>query len=197
MAKSKQAPKGPSSRAVLTLLILGILGLGAIAAYVKLTPADRIPDSLRAHESAPTRTTKEHTRVKIVDPHASGPNIDYGQHDAPVPNDGDAVLTAVNGFLDQVPSVPKDARALSADVKDGIAKIQFANSFERSYGSTDEGAILQGLQRAMGQFKDVKKFYLEIGGRAIDSLGNVDISEGIEVIRAGKSAPTTSGEAQP
>ncbi len=167
-----------------------MLGLAAIAAYVKLTPADKIPDNLRAQGTAPTRSTKEHGRVKIVDPHANGPDITYGHHDTPVPAEGDAVLTAVNGFLDQVPSVPKDARALSADVKDGIAKIEFSNSFERSYGSTDEGAILQGLQRAMGQFKDVNKVYLQIGGRPIDSLGNVDLSQGIEVIRPGRTEPT-------
>ncbi len=176
---------------------MGVLGLGAIAAYVKLTPADRIPESLRSQPKTPGHSTKDKDHVDVVKPKANGPELTFNHGDVDVPEGGDAVLTAVNGFLDHCPFVPKDARALSAAIKDRIARIDFSNSFERTYGTTDEAALLQGLQHAMGQFKDVDKVILCVSGKPLDSLGNVEIVDGFTVIRPDGSEPAKPAEGQP
>lgn len=198
MAKNKPAPKGPGNRLVATMMAIGILGIAAIAAYVKLAPADKIPDNLRAKPAAtstPRPTDDGH--VDIIRPHAKGTDITYGKGTADVPQGADKVVTAVNGFLEGCPFVPGDARALSAVVKNREVVINFSATFYKSYGTTDEGTLIKGLQMSLGQFPEIDHILLEADGHPIDTLGNIELMNGLDVIRPDGSEPATHGGAQP
>lgn len=72
---------------------------------------------------------------------------------------------------------------LSVDVKDGIATLSFNPAFESGYGTDDERTMIEGLQRTMGQFTDVQKIEIVVDGKNIESLGNIEISEPLDVLR--------------
>ena len=198
MAKSKPAPKGPGNRLVATLLVVGVLGITAIAAYIKLAPAVNIPDNLRAKPvvtSTPRPVDDGH--VDVIKPHAKGTDITYGSKSTEVPAGADKVVTAVNGFLETCPFVPDDARATKVTIKNREAVISFTAAFYKTYGTTDEGVVVKGLQMSLGQFPDIDHIYLEADGHPIDTLGNIELNQGLNVIRPDGSEPAKPGAAQP
>lgn len=177
--------------------MVGLLGIAAIAAYIKYAPADKIPNDLRQVQTSPSPSPTAPQKIDVIQPHATGPDIDFTRKSGTSPAGADPVVTAVNLFLDRCPFVPHDARALSASVKDRVALIDFSSPFEQTYGTTDEEALLQGLQRSVGQFKNIDSVILAVNGHHLDTLGNVEINDGFTVIRPDGSEPAKPSEAPP
>lgn len=101
-----------------------------------------------------------------------------------VAQEQDAVVVAVNAFLEKVPAVPTDARVIRCSLDEGLAEIEFSNAFDRSYGSDAEAMIIKGILMSVGQFDEIRKSHLLINGEPLKvGLGNVDISLPQEVLR--------------
>ncbi len=58
----------------------------------------------------------------------------------------------------------------------------------------EEGYLIKAIQMALGQFKDIDKFQIIVDGKAVDSLGNIDLSKPVDVIRPGQKSDSNSSE---
>jgi len=182
-SKKKKSSSGP----IVGLLVVGVVGLGCLAAYVKFGGASRIPDDERnpkfSEHSQPAakQDTPKDGKVTVITPSRNGDDLKLDHKQADVPTGEDPMLFAVNHFLRESKIVPSDAKAVGVQVKDGVALLDMSPSFNQSYGSMDEEALLKGLCATLAQFKNVDKVQFFVEGKVIDSLGNVDLSSPIPV----------------
>jgi len=178
--KQKKSSKGP----FLGLLLVGILGLGSLAAYVKYGGASKVPDDVRvaSHREHPTKPdSSKEDKVELITPTRNGEDLKLGKHESDVPEGEDPKVFALNHFLKESKIVPGDAKALHIQVKDGVALVDVTPSFNQSYGSLDEEALLKGMAATLAQFKDVDKMQFLVEGKVVESLGNVDLTEPLPV----------------
>lgn len=186
----------------LALLLIGAGGVFAIGSYIKSNPdAQHVPANVRRpepskqHENRPapdvevtTNHETERERVLVLTPESKDGNLTFTSKMETVPSSQKPIVFAVNRYLENTGFVDKKAKALSVDIHDRVAHIDVTEAFETSYGSSDEQTVLQGLQKTMGQFTDIDKFAFYVSGKQVTSLGNADLTDPIEVIKAGEDS---------
>lgn len=176
---------------VVLLLLIGAAGVFGISWYLKDTPearsvgpaARRQEPQTRVTERAPEHSTQKET-VSIFTARPTSGDWTFDQKPEEVPAGTSPIVFAVNRYLEQLPFVPRRARAVAVEVKDRVAYIDCTEAMQKTYGSSEEGILLQGLGRTLGQFANVDKMEFLISGTPIDTFGNVDASQGLDVIRA-------------
>lgn len=180
MARSSnpRAARKDSSLGVGVIAICAMLFLGLVA-YIKLTPADRIPaDQLR--DRSPAASVPQ---VRLLTPKFIGDELRFDATQSSAPAGANPMVYAVNEFLGHVKAVPNGARATAVTVKDGLATLDFSGAFAQTYGTEDEQVILNGILTVMGQFSEVRSVQITVVGRPIETLGNVEIMDPQPVIR--------------
>ncbi len=174
------------------MILAGVGLLIGLGFYARSPVANRIPSAESSRimsQPAPEDTTKAeraaaHPSVETLVPEYKDENLTYVKsHQENPPND-DPVIFAVNKYLDSVPAVPKSARALTCEVKSGIAHINFSDSFARTYGADDETTIVNGILATMKQFKEVDAVQFEVSGKPLETLGNSDLSSPQKIERS-------------
>lgn len=187
-------PKGPSKRVLYAITLFAVLVVGGLAAYVKLTPADKVPadqhrDQLSQRAEPKVDITTKRSGSEVTDVFVFTPKQEgdvaatFERKLVPVPAGEDAKVFAVNAFLQASKIVEPTARLLAVDVEDGVAKLSFNAAFEGGYGSGDEAVLIEGLQRTLGQFEGITKIEVFADGKPLDSLGNVELAGGLDVRR--------------
>ena len=190
-SKKKKQQNSRSAGPFVAMLAIGVLGLGALAAYVKYGGASTVPVQIRRETPIGTPSAKKDDSpdsVELVTPTREGTELKLGKHRSDVPAGEDARLFAINHFLHESNIAPSDARAVGIQVKDGVALVDVSPSFNQTYGTFDEEALLKGLCATLAQFKGIDKVQFFVEGKPVETLGNVDLSEPIPV----REAPTTS-----
>lgn len=186
-SKSKQNKKGGP---MIALMAVGILGLGALAAYVKFGGADKVPtevrrvDSLQKPDPAGKKeepTTQQKTTVDLFTPSRDSEELKFSKHQSDVPSREDPRLFALNHFLRESKIADPKAKAVGIQVKDGVALIDVSPEFNQTYGTFDEEAMLKGMTTTLAQFKEIEKVQFLLEGKPVSTLGNVDLSEPISV----------------
>ena len=189
----KRTKTSSANKGIVAILLMTLLGGGVLAGYVRLTPqAAHVTTDRRQSEpevsilSRPDKieepTTQSVPQTLLI-PTLDGETIKLGK-DAGTPPEGvKPEVYLVNATLQSL-ELP-GARAVGVDIKNHIAMMDFNPSLQKGYGSIEEGNLVKSLQMALGQFKDINKFQIVIEGKAIDTLGNIDLSEPIPVIRPG------------
>jgi len=175
---------------MIALLLIGAAGVYAIGVYIKRTPeAQDVPAAIHranhrdAKGSTPTDQAdpSRKSSVTILTPKSDKGNLSFDESTDQVPEGQDPIVYVVNRYLQNSHILPSTARALSVQVQEGIAKVDCTEAMDKTVGSADEATLLQGFSKALSQFENVKKVQFFVSGRAIDSFGNVDISQGIDV----------------
>jgi hypothetical protein len=168
------------------LVLIGALGLGALAAYIKMTPADRIPtEQLRQDRLAQTPAT---THVETLRPRYEQGNLKFTKKTVEVRKGEDAIVVAVNAYLAEAKVAPEDAALVSVEIKDGVADLYFNGAFNTTYGTEDEQTILTGILSVLGQFPSIEAVRFFSEGKPISTLGNVDLTDPQPVIRSAESS---------
>lgn len=193
-------PKGaPTTRALAVFTLIAVAVVVGLAAYVKFTPADRVPsaESIRREEPrlAPKveiENRRAESRVLVFVPRFVDGNPVFDPVERSVPAGEDARVFAVNAFLTESKVPDPEARLLSVDVHDGVATLSFNAAFEGGYGSDDEHTIIDGLRHALGQFPEIERIKIAIDGQPVESLGNVEVGEGWDVVRPSTSEPAST-----
>lgn len=196
-------------RAAILFILVGGLGVGSLAYYVKTTPQ-------AIHVPAEIRTPPKHKSKPVVEEDAK-PHRDETKpiqaQTLRLPAFGDDIVdmelaakeTAVPAgqepmrFLAQkiVDAAHFDgARALGVDVRDHTAVVQYNAAAGKGMGSMEEGAFLRALQIGFGQFGDIDKVTVESDGEPLQS-GHVDLSEPLPVVRPGEKAPEDPKPVEP
>jgi hypothetical protein len=196
-------------------MLLAALGVGVFAAYVKLNPnAGRVPDAVRRpaiESTAPAPTPRiTHRRSSGPDvsiakqtelrlPVVKGDDVALGHAVGQVPAGEKPMVFLANATLHEL-RIDK-ARALGVQIKDRNALVDFNEALDKGYGSTEEGYLIKSLQLALGQFPEIDTFQIVINGEVKDSLGQIDLSEPITVIRPdgkeAKPSTTPAGDQEP
>ena len=182
---------------VLPWIVAGVLGVPALAFYVKTTTVDKVATQdlkQQAGVATPAKAMKENT-VRVVKPHASGMDLSYTSTETKSPGDQDPTIFALNEYLHQIPAVDAKAHVLSVSVKDRVANLSMSKEFGLSYGSEDEKLILDGIATTLGGIDGIDKFTLTMDGQKIDSLGHADLSDPMPVMRKGGDAKQSEASA--
>lgn len=182
---------------MLALMLVAACVVAGLAAYVKFTPADRVPEPLRENRktSGPTTTAPKSLeapglQIVVASPLSQDPSTGWEPIVAKVNPGEDPKVAAVNAYLKLIGVTEPDAKALGVDVKDGTAHIDFNEAFQAGMGSLDEALFLKGLRATMGQFPEVFRLELFVSGERLQDLGHIDISEPQGVIRQPDWNPT-------
>ena len=204
--------KNKGGRAAILLVLIGGLGVGSLAYYVKTTPhASRVPDEIRVVKPPKDEVASRPHEVEAPKPKeivrsaeaetvrlpVFGDDIAdmaLAAKETPVPGGGDAMRfvalrIAEAAHLD-------GARVLGVDVRDHVAFVGYNDAVQKGMGSMEEGAFLKALQIGFGQFSAVDKVAVEVNGHPLES-GHVDLSEPLPVIRPGEKAAPSETPAEP
>jgi hypothetical protein len=184
---------------VIALLMFGAVGVLAIGFYIKKTPeAQQVPPAIHRQANKPDNVqqpdkAKTSTAV-VLNPHSKNGELTFDSAVEPVPEGKDPRVFAINRYLQNCHILPPEAKALSIDVKeDGTAYVSCTEAMDKTYGSSDEAALLQGFDKTLGQFPEIKKVIFEVSGKPIDSFGQVDISQGMDITGPGDAPSTQTG----
>jgi spore germination protein GerM len=112
-----------------------------------------------------------------------GDDLKFDEAKEAIPPKQNGMVFAVNQFLSGLDAVPKSARLLSAEVKGGIAELNFNEALVAGYGTEDEMIIVEGILRTMAQFEGVDAVQFQVNKAALDTLGGIDLSTPQKVIR--------------
>lgn len=178
--------KGNRSGLLWGLMLLGTVTVASLAAYVKNTPASRVPvDELRA---SVRRDDGQERQVRVVSPSYEGSALKLDSKSERVPAGADEILFAVNRFLEEAKVSPSQAKAQGAKLDGDLLTLDFNKPFDKRYGTEDEQTLVKGILAAASQFEGVKRVKLTVEGEALESLGNIDLTEPQPVENAGGSA---------
>jgi hypothetical protein len=180
-----------STKGLWLLLVAGVAVVGAFGAYVKFGPGAQVPANERrldgnAQKPSPrvdVSSKPEHGSVTIFHPKfAETGDLSFTTSSADVPSGEDARVFAVNQFLMDSNIAPAGARLLGIDVHDRVATLSFNSAFFSGYGTMDEQALVEGLRKTLGQFKEIEELDFRNQGRKAETLGNIELA-GMKVER--------------
>jgi hypothetical protein len=179
MAKSDKSPVVP------VLLVCLVVGVG-VAAYIKLAPADVVPAEVQVEKQ------EGGAGVHLLTPYYANEELKFRSETVQVPKDVDPRVFAVNRYLRTASFVPAEAELMTVTVQGGVATLDFNSAFYTSYGTDDESTVINGILAVMGQFKDVTHVRFLADGKPIDTLGNLELTDPLEVIRLPQYAESGS-----
>lgn len=181
-SRKAKAKPGGSLIGLWVLLCLCALGFGALTYYAGQPGAHTIPSDLRADRSS-SQPAAPSSRVRVFSPTYRGGELVFREEWAAVPAGEDAKVFAVNRYLQSAKVTEPGARALSCRVERGTAWLDFSTPFGQTTGTEDEGIIVNGILKTMGQFPEVESVQLLVDGKPLETLGNLDLSQPQTVIR--------------
>jgi len=176
---------------VVTMLIVSVVGGALVGAYVMTTPdAQHIPTALKRDPSTVSaKETDQSTGYRLT----ARNDGSFGKIKVEIPRGQDARTFLVNAYLNDLHSKGlgnKDAKLLGVSVVNGVAYLDFNQAFSETYGTDDEGTVLNGINGTLAQFPEIKKAQYRINGQNMDTLGNVPLNEPQDV-RGSTSAIAT------
>jgi len=174
---------------VVTMLIVSVVGGALVGAYVMTTPdAQHIPTALKRDPSTVSAKETDQSTGYRLTPRNDG---SFGRIKVDIPRGQNARTFLVNAYLDDLHAKGlgnKNAKLLGVSVINGVAYLDFNQAFSETYGTDDEGTVLNGIQQTLAQFPEIQKMQLRINGQNMESLGNVDLSKPLP-IRETQSTP--------
>ncbi|MCX7799351.1 MAG: GerMN domain-containing protein [Fimbriimonadales bacterium] len=162
------------SRIYLGILVAGLAVLAAVAAYVQLAPAKRVPPEMRRPEAGRPGPARE---VQVPQPRFEDGELKFDSKSLMTKPGEDPAVAALNGFLRASRIAPQEARCVAVRREGDVAVLDFSAPFAQTYGSEDEQALLAGIAKTLRQFPGIQRFRLAVDGKPLDSLGNIDLSE--------------------
>jgi hypothetical protein len=194
--------KGLSGKALLILGLTGALGVGALAIYVKEEPgAAKVMPSLLGDQTAPkpirsvttadtegTDTPSKPNKAEktVYMPKIDGVEATLRSEKATVPAGKDPMQFVAAACLKE--ANVDGVKVRSVRLEDGLAVIDFDKTILDGMGAEQEGSFLKALQVSFGQFKNVRRVELDAENEEINSLGSIEISGPLRVVRPGESA---------
>lgn len=170
--------KKSKSKLPLVIGVIGVVAVSGLGYYVAQAPRPAQQTETHAAE----KQDKKPADVKVLTPKYDKGDLKLDSKKVTVTPGEDPKVQAVNGYLAQLTMLPKGAVLKACQISDGVATLDFSNEFETTYGTEDEQTILKGILTTMGQFPEVKQVKLTVGGRTLETLGNVDLTLPQDVI---------------
>lgn len=190
----KKSKKQTNRRGLLAFGMVAVLGVAALAAYVKYAPANKLHPEEK--KDAPVVSSQTQKTIKVPKPeYGRDEKLRFDLKESSVPAGADARVEAAQQFLTTSGVVNDSAKVESIEIDHGVAKLQLSSGSEFSFGSQDESTFLLGLRATLGQFPEVDAVELYINGQKINELGHIELELPMPVIRpANWHAPTKPAE---
>ncbi len=199
----KRNNKNSGGKGILILMCVSLMGAGVFAAYVKFAPGaahvaavDRIQepdvkiDSRRIERSAPSKSTTQTDSLFV--PAVVNNEVKLNSSLGEVPEGTKRETYLVNQTLASL--MIDKAKVLDITTNGGLAMIHCTPEIQKGYGTMEEGNLIKALSMALGQFKTIKNFQIEVEGHTVESLGNIDLTTPVNVIRPGEKQDSNSSE---
>lgn len=201
MSKSKSNRKGGPNPGALFLLVVGAMGAGALAMYVAGGAPMKLPENMQRTERLPehqkpkptdikselptsTNHDEKQTSVTVLKPkYDKDGTLKFDKDQKEVQHDENPYVVALNGYLANAKIAPEGSKVVNAELKGDVLVVSFSKQFDRTYGTEDEETLVNGLLTTAGQFPGVKKMLFTIEGQELETLGNVDLTQPISVLR--------------
>ena len=199
----KRNKKNSGRKGILILMCVSFLGAGGFAAYVRFAPG-------AAHVSVKDRIQEPDAKIDAKPLVRNNPEAPQSQSDAlliPAVINNEVKLSSAAG---QIPEGTKPevflanqtlsslmidkAKVLDIQTTKGVALINCTPEIQKGYGTMEEGNLIKALSMALGQFKPIKSFQIVIEGHTVESLGNIDLTTPVKVIRPGATPDSNSSE---
>jgi hypothetical protein len=181
----------------MVLMLMGALGVGALAWYVKGDPAaahvaKAAPSADYTEAKPPTHRqrrkpedSEEKTATMVQVPELQGDKVALTSDKVEVPDGEDSKKFIAEAVVRDVNL--QNVKVLGVEVRHGVAVINFGGDIDSGMGSQQEGQFLTELEKGLGQFPEVRRIEIDKEGQPLDSLGHIDLTEPISVIRPGES----------
>ena len=180
----------------MVLMLMGALGVGALAWYVKSDPkaahvaqiapsADYTESKPPIHHRRKVEDTEDKTGAPVQVPELQGDKVALTSDKVEVPDGEDAKKFIAEAVVKDISL--ENVKVLGVEVRHGVAVINFGGDIDAGMGSQQEGRMLTELQMGFGQFPEVRRIEIDKEGERLDSLGHIDLTEPISVIRPGES----------
>jgi spore germination protein GerM len=197
----------PTTLAIILMTVISCTAVAGLAVYVTKAPnGARVPQEEHRNGGGPemqvtNRRAAPNVKVEPIDeteavgetaqvltPRYKGDDLTFTREKRNVPADEDAKTFALREFLKKANVTPAGTRLLSVSVSGGVATLSFNKNLYGGYGSDDERTLINGIAEVLKQFPDVKKAVLVVDGEAVDSLGHLEITDGI-LVQGSSSTP--------
>ncbi len=162
---------------VLALLVASAGLVAGLFAYVKFSPASRVPETERRSDASEAKNLTRPTKVVVYKPKYVDHDLKFDESERTVPEGQDPVVFAVNAYLDEAGITPKEARLRTCRIESGLATLDFGAAFNQTYGTDDERTLLDGILTVAGQFKEIRTVRFLADGKPIETLGNVELTD--------------------
>jgi hypothetical protein len=178
---------------IMIWLGVAVVAFAGVTAYVKLgapnpKPAAKngdlvLQDQSSGHERLAPDLVKPKDGVNIPQPRYEDGELKLDTKTQQVPADADPYLYSVNQFLVQSKVAPKDAKLLRAELHDHTLELHFNKEFDRTYGADDESTLVNGILATCSQFDGVNRVQFFIDNQPMETMGNVDLTQPLDVSR--------------
>lgn len=201
MSRTKARPKGaPGSPVLLALMLLSAVGVAALAAYIKLAPADRVPEGLRRPkvDVSQVPAMPSTPSASFLTPYFEQGELRFRSESRPVAAGEDPKVAVLNDYLRATGIVGEGVSVLSVSVVAGLATVSFGEGLPAGLSSQDEATLVNGIRAVLGQFPEVERVELMSNGSPVDTFGHFELTEPLEVIRPERwDHPTRPSEGPP
>lgn len=172
---------------VIGIALASAIGLAAVATYVHNNPHAVIPPGFSSQTQPLKSKTESNKRDKgeilVFVPQMGKDGISFTTQSVPYPDGTDKLTYSVNQFLKVANITSPNVQCLGVDLHEGLATIGLSPDFKASYGAFDEKILIDGFAATLGQYKRIKFYNIEVNGKPLTTLGSVDLSQPVPVIR--------------
>lgn len=177
---------------LLIWLGIAVVAFAGVTAYVKFgapnpKPAAKGTDVAREDQNtsglerlAPGLVSPKED-VNIPQPRYEDGELKLDKKSQKVPVNEDPYVYSVNQFLVQSKVAPKEAKLEKAVMHDHTLELHFNKDFDKTYGADDEATLVNGILETCGQFAGVNKVQFFIEDQPMETMGNVDLTQPLEV----------------
>ena len=172
-------------RGLLVLVLILAVAMIAVLAYLSLMPGPKSPPQAQDGSGLVQKENGD-ARVNVFKPSYQDDKMVLKPTPINVPPGRTKLFAAVSELIRDEKLFPKGVKLLSAEVKGRTAELNFSEELRAGYSTDEEEALLKSLSATVGQFPEVDNMRILVSGSAVDTLGNVELSDPLPVMRNGK-----------
>lgn len=172
-------------RGVLVLFLILAVAMIAVLAYLSLMPTPKHPTKPE-NGSQTSKRQDDDSRVNVFKPSYRDDKMVLEPEPVRVPAGRTKLFAAVSELIRDEKLFPKGVKLLGAEVKGKTAELNFSEELRAGYSTDEEEALLKSLSATVGQFPEVENLRILVAGSAVETLGNVDLSDPLPVTRHSK-----------
>jgi hypothetical protein len=168
-----------------SLIAAGSVSLAALGIYAnnaKIKPSDLDQKNASIQTQQPLDITvkpddEKKEDVKTLKPEFQGDDLKFKEGKSKVPAGEDPMVFAVTEYLKTLDAMPKEARALSVKVENGVASLNLSKEVPVGVSSMDEMTLVKGVLATFKQFPTVQAVKFLVEGEPVESFGHLDLTE--------------------